>query len=773
MKRKLKVLFIVAICLVTLITTMVPSFAAAYSTYTYSIDGTQLASPDAYTPDKYFDSLKTGIVNGTKSVVQGSSVSTSLAIANEYGYGYALKNPSDLVVDDDGNIYICDVTDRVYNESTGNYDTKVSVMNDKGEPEDKAVEKISRIVVLDEYYQFRYAIMNFVNDTGVKDSINEAQGLFIKGDKIYIADTGNKRIVVLNRENGGRSYPTFDKIVNAPSADVLTEEDEFTPVAVASDGNNIYVASSTTPFGIIAMNMKGEFKGYIGGQKVSVSAWDIFRRIFLTKEQRALQGVKISTPYNNITIDEDGFIYATISIENKEAQQNAINSKSTSADYAPVKKLNTNGDDIMNRSGFYPPSGEVMVNKSAYVDSPTGPSEIIDVALGPEKTWSIIDETRQRIFTYDKNGNLLFAFGDDGKQLGNLKSVEAIAYQGNNMIVLDRESLAITVYSRTEYGDLLINALANDNNRNYAAAEKDYKAILERNINFDTAYIGIAKALYRNGYYEEAMEQYSYAYDTDGYSQAFKMYRKEWISKYIIIVPIVVVAVVLLLSWFFKFAARVNAKTAITLGKRTFGQELLFAFHLMFHPFDGFWDLKHEKRGSLRGAFFYLGVTVLTFTYNSVGRSYMYNPRGTFSGIFTQLLSVCVPVILWVAANWCLTTLFDGEGSVKDIFIATGYSLAPLPLMMIPATLLTHILASSESGIITLFTSFGWIWVGLLLFFGIMVTHDYSMVKNLGTTIGTIVGMAFIMFICILFATLVTDMFSLVSNIITEITYRM
>ncbi len=765
MKRKFKVLFGFAVCLLTIITTILPGFAAAYSSYTYSIDGTQLASPDAYTPDKVYDSIKLGVIEGTKETLTGLPGGK----VNKYGKGYYISEPKDLVVDSDGNIYICDITNKVYDDATGNPTTQVK--NENGSMED--VEKISRIIVLDRYFKFKYAIMTFTNEMGAEDSLAEAEGLCINGDKIYIADTQNQRIVVLNRENGGRSYPSFDRIVNAPSADVIDENDEFKPIAVASDGSHLYVVSRDTIMGIISMDMEGEFKGYIGAQKVAVNAWDIFRRMFLTREQREAQYKAVSTEYNNITIDSDGFIYATTSSLDAEKQQDAIKNKSASADFAPVKKLNTNGDDIMNRTGFYPPSGEVMVNKRSIDGAPAGASTIIDVAMGPEKTWSIIDEKRQRIFTYDKDGNLLFAFGDKGDQLGNLRSIEAIAYQDTNMVILDKENDAITVYSRTEYGDLLVKALEYDNNREYDLVGPAYEDILQRNNNFDTAYIGIAKALYRSGKYEESMEMYSVAYNTAGYSQAFKMFRKDWVSKYIIVVPIVVVAVVVLLSTFFKYAAKKNAKTAVTSGKRTFGQELLFAFHLMFHPFDGFWDLKHEKRGSLRGALFYIGVTVLTFTYNSVGRSYMYNPRGTFSGIGVQLLAVCVPVILWVAANWCLTTLFDGEGSAKDILISTGYALAPFPLLIVPATLLTHILASSESGIITLLTSFGWVWVGLLIFFGIMVTHDYSLFKNLGTCLGTIVGMAFIMFLCILFATLVSDMFGLISNIITEITYRM
>ena len=743
-KRKLKVTFGIAMCLITLMITILPTYAAAYSTYTYSIDGTRLSSPDAYTPQKVYDSINTGIIAAT---------------------GYSIDNPSDLVVDSYGNIYICDVTGKQYNQETGQL---VDV-----------TQKRNRIIVLDRYFNFRYEITSFINEMGARDTLNNPGGMCVNGDKIYIADTGNKRIVILNLLDGGRTDPSlteagFFRILPEPSADVFPSGHIYTPVAVASDGSSVYVVSSTTTMGVIAMDIYGEFRGFIGAQKVSEpSIWDIIWDIFQTPEQRAQRRRRVSTEYNNITIDSRGFIYVTTSSLDAGQQQQAIEDRSKDSAYAPVKKLNTNGDDIMNRTGFFPPSGEVQVSTTSYDGGPTGASTIIDVAIGPAETWSIIDEKRQRVFTYDKNGNLLFAFGDKGDQIGNLKSIEAIAYQDSNMIILDKESDAITVYSRTEYGDLLIRALENDNNRLYDKAVEDYQAILQRNINFDTAYIGIGKALYRRGDYNGAMEYYSYAYDTSGYSQAFRMFRKDWVSRYIIVVPIVIVVVCLALVFFFKFAARVNAKTAVTSGKRTFVQELLFAFHLMFHPFDGFWDLKHEKRGSLRGALFYIGLAVLVFTYQSIGRSYMYNPRGTYSNIGVQLLAVCIPVLLWVVANWCLTTLFDGEGSVKDIFIATGYALSPLPLLIIPSTLLTHILSSSESGIITLLNTFAWVWVGLLIFFGVMITHDYSILKNVGTCIGTIIGMAFIMFLCILFATLVSDMVGLVSNIITEITYRM
>ena len=741
MKSKIRSIVVFALLAITLAFTFVPTFAAAYSTYTYSIDGTQLASPDAYTPAARYDSVVTGIEERST-------------------HKMPMDEPSELTVDAYGNIYLLD---------------KITIVIDK---EKNVTEDVYRLIVLDPYFKFMYDLYEFTSESGALNTFKKPSGLCVTENYLYVADTDNARIVMFKLNDDGRSAPSFHKIIPRPQAEVFGQNNLYKPIAVASDDNHVYVVSSTTNMGIISMDIDGNFQGFVGAQKVSANALAILWRMFQTDEQRAQSTKYVSTEYNNIVMDDAGFIYVTTSSIDAGKQQEAIEKKSASAEYAPVKKLNTNGDDILNRSGFFPPSGEVKVNKKQVTDGPpAGASTIIDVAVGPEETWSIIDKKRQRIFTYDKNGNLLFAFGDKGLQLGNLKAITAICYQNynglSNIVVLDSQTASITTYARTEYGDLIIAALRNDNLRNYSMAVTDYNNILERNLNFDAAYIGKAKALYRQGDYNSAMEEYQYAYNTSGYSQAFKMYRKEWVSKYIWVIPIVVVAVVLGLSYFFKYAAKVNAKTAITSGKRTFGQELLFAFHLMFHPFDGFWDLKHEKRGSLRGSLFYLAVAVITFTYQGVGRSYMYNPRGTYSTILMQVASVCIPAALFAAANWCITTLFDGEGSVKDIVIATGYSLAPLPLLIVPATLLTHVLSSSESGIITLLNTFAFVWVGILLFFGIMITHDYPMVKNMATIIVTIVGMAFIMFIIILFATLVSDMFGLVNNIVTEISYRM
>ena len=134
---------------------------------------------------------------------------------------------------------------------------------------------------------------------------------------------------------------------------------------------------------------------------------------------------------------------------------------------------------------------------------------------------------------------------------------------------------------------------------------------------------------------------------------------------------------------------------------------------------------------------------------------------------------VGVPFFLFVVANWCLPTLLDGEGTFKDVFIAVSYATIPLPLLIIPSTILTHILTLAESGVVNLLITFAYIWLGILVFTGMMSTHDYTLGKNILTCLGTIVGMALIMFIILLFTGLISKIVGFISSVITEISYRL
>ena len=670
------------------------------------------------------------------------------SIKNKYDVLYAelstLSGPSDIEVDEEGNIYLADT-------------------------------KNDRIVVLDRYYRVKFILSDFLNAQGIADGLTEPQGVFVTADKtvagepvegkIYVCDTEANRIVTFDQSGN------FIDIIPAPESELFEQGSVYKPIAVAVDAyDRLYVVSSTTNKGIIVMTDEGLFTGFVGAQKVSVSAWD---QVW-AKFGYDTTSDNVATEFNNITINGD-FIYVTTSTIEEKDLLAAIKNKDKDGDFAPVKMLNAAGDEIMRRNGFFPPSGEVDNVAFSASDTIFGASTVVDVAVGPENTWSIVDKKRSKVFTYDFDGNLLFAFGDEGRQLGNITkgALVGMCYQGDNMLLLNKTDGSFTVYARTEYGNILADALRNQNERDFEHAIEDWTEILKRNNNFDAAYIGIGTSLYREGKYEESLTYFKAAYDTTNYSNSYKEIRKEWMSKYILLIPIGVVVLCFLWVKFMAFAKKVNKRVGVTKGKKTYGQELLYVFHVIFHPFDGFWDLKHEKRGSVRAGATILGVTILAFYYQSIGQGYLLNPDGRYSSLIAVAMSVLVPLALWTVANWCLTTLFEGEGSFKDIFIATTYSLAPMVLMLIPTTIASNFVLSTEADILTLITTIGFIWTGMLIFFGMMVTHDYSMGKNVLTSLGTIAGMVVIMFIAILFSTLLGKLVSFVTNIVTELQFRM
>ena len=529
------------------------------------------------------------------------------------------------------------------------------------------------------------------------------------------------------------------------------------------------------------MTDDGEFQKFIGAQAAEISPWEMIWRKLRTEEQQAQQEQNIASEYNNIAMSSEGFIYATTSSIDENTVRAQIMAKAIDGKYLPVKMLNTSGDEIMKRNGFWPPAGEVDFLRNTSTASTTnttndgGVSKIIDVAEGEEGTWSIIDEKRKRVYTYDKNGNLLFAFGEEGNMMGSISAIRGITYQGDKMLILDStiSTNNFTVFSRTPYGNTIIEAIAAENNQEFSVAINKWTDVLKSNSNFDAAYVGIGQAMYRNGEYERSLEYFESAYDTVNWSNSYKEIRKEWMSSYFLLLIAIIVVIIVAVTMFNKFVSKVNAKAALSGKKKTFGQELAYGFHVILHPFDGFWDLKHEKRGSVRAALVYIVITILAFFYQSIGSGYLVNPEGNYGTIWGQALSVLVPFFLFILANWCLTTLFEGEGSFKDIFIACGYSLLPLPMIIIPVTIYSNFCISTELSILNFLTTIAFIWLGMLLILGTQVTHDYTMGKNIVTILGTLVAMVFIMFVAILFSTLVTKMVGLVTNIVTEIQFRM
>ncbi|MGF7146351.1 hypothetical protein HNQ56_004818 [Anaerotaenia torta] len=200
---------------------------------------------------------------------------------------------------------------------------------------------------------------------------------------------------------------------------------------------------------------------------------------------------------------------------------------------------------------------------------------------------------------------------------------------------------------------------------------------------------------------------------------------------------------------------------------------LRYVFHVIFHPFDGFWDLKRERRGSLSAAWVFVVLTILTLTAEKQKTGFLFNlNRLEDINVIVDIMTVLLLYLLWCVANWCLTSLMDGEGKMKDIMIATGYALFPIVLIRIPLIAFSHMITVNEGSFYYVFGAVSYLWAGLLIILGTMVTHQYTLRKTILTCMLTVVGMGIIMFIGLLFFSVVQQMISFTETIYKEVRFR-
>ena len=199
-----------------------------------------------------------------------------------------------------------------------------------------------------------------------------------------------------------------------------------------------------------------------------------------------------------------------------------------------------------------------------------------------------------------------------------------------------------------------------------------------------------------------------------------------------------------------------------------------YALHVIVHPFDGFWDLKHEKRGTFAGA---TAIVVLTFVSRLLTLQYasflFVDSNWENVNVWAEIAKILVPLSIWCIANWCLTTLFDGKGTMRDIYIMTGYALTPYPLINIPLTLISNLLISGEGAYYTFFSGLALVWCGILLVCGLMMTHEYTLGKTILSTLATIVAMLVIVILCLMIFSMASEAVGYFASIWKEIILRL
>jgi hypothetical protein len=206
--------------------------------------------------------------------------------------------------------------------------------------------------------------------------------------------------------------------------------------------------------------------------------------------------------------------------------------------------------------------------------------------------------------------------------------------------------------------------------------------------------------------------------------------------------------------------------------KKIFGFYRL-PLYIITHPVDGFYAMKFEQKGTVKVALFNFLLTCIAFALNNQYTSLIVNPRHPLAlNSFRDFYMLFGALILFCVSNWSVTSLTNGEGRFKDIIMAVCYSMTPLILTLIPATIISNFLSYEETGFYHMILSIGLGYFVLLVFLGLLTVHNYTVVKALITVFLTFVALLVIVFLITLLFTLWQQLVTFVYSLRTEILFR-
>lgn len=201
---------------------------------------------------------------------------------------------------------------------------------------------------------------------------------------------------------------------------------------------------------------------------------------------------------------------------------------------------------------------------------------------------------------------------------------------------------------------------------------------------------------------------------------------------------------------------------------------LKFAMYCITHPLDGFWDLTHEKRGSYAAANTILILTLLARVMKLQYTSFIFNTvYWEDVNIFLYMASILFPLGIFVVGNWGLTTLFDGKGRLGQVYMAVCYGITPYPLVQFPLIIFSNLVTVDEKEFYSVISMISLIWCAWLIISAMGQIHEYSLGKNILFMVASLFAMLVIVFILLLFFSMISQGISYFVSLAKEILFRL
>lgn len=626
-----------------------------------------------------------------------------------------IKNAQDLFIDDEDYLYLVDTDNR-------------------------------RIIIMDNEF-------NYITSFGTTELIRPL-GVFVRDEYIYVADYGNEsaegQIVVYTYDKTTNDV-ALNKILGCPSSPILSVDDfVFRPEKIAVDENHtMYIVSKGSSNGILLVNEANRFLNFFAPNQTSGTLWDSIKSFLYSGNENVIITKKIPPAPTNVMLNDSGYIYTVTSTVVKNDMGDTL------------KKVNIGGVN------FYPENMEVA---SSFIDSWASDYNTIYALT-----------SNGFIYEYDTEGNLLFKFGGNissDEQLGLFKSASSIATDSKgNIYVVDPNSNAIQVFSKTVFTTKVHEALVLYMSGRYVESKELWEEVLRYNSMFDLAHKGIGLAYYLEGDYESAMEKFEIAYDKENYSEAFWEVRNAFLMDnlatiFIVIVILAIIALVLkklhsklgIFNPVKKFFKNLYAKKPV--------KDALVFFKFIRHPYDTIYDIRVDKSIKVYNGFIMLFMIFAVYLFFITNTSFIFNNVVLEKTILLkECTKIILPIILFVVANYLVSSLMSGEGTLRCIFMNTMGSFIPVVVMLPFIVLITNVLTYNEAFIYYFGMGIMLVWTAVLLVANIKETHNYSLKQTIANLFITLLMMFIIIIVIILLYLIVSQVVGFGVDIFKEVIF--
>lgn len=605
----------------------------------------------------------------------------------------------------------------------------------------------SRIVILDDNY-------NFVNEIGlINGSLDytNAKGIYYKAGKLYVCNTENACIYVINAS--GELLDT----ITLPESILIPKDFDFKPTKMAIDSNGyMYIVSDGCYYGALLYSPDRAFLGFYGANEVNSSLASVLQnisnRMFPNVEKHANSIKKVPYAFVDIAVDKNDFIFTS----------NGFTELTDSVRKSMIRRLSPGtGTNILNQKNIF---GDVKL----FGTDDMYRQDFCAVEVDDYGYIYALDSRYDKLFIYDSDCRTVNVFSGGmgkGTQQGTFVHATAMALKNNGeqILVADSSTGYISLFNVNDYGKSVkeLNYLTLEGE--YDKVKEGWLEVLAQDSNSQLAYSGLANAYLEEEDYSNALYYAKLGYDKETYAVAFEYVRKDFISDHFVLIFIILVVVIVgLIALMF-----VTNKKKIKFIKN---KSLSLMLSTAVHPSNCFTDIKEKQLGSIPLCLLLMLLYYVVTVMRSISGGFMftnYDPA-SFNSIIVLIRSVGL-VVLWITANWLVSTLLGGKGKMKEIVIVTCYSLQPLILAGIIYIILSNVLLPVEASFLSILSTLATIYFLLMLINGMMKIHDYTFGKFLWTTFLTVIGMAIIIFLIIMLIILIQQFGAFILTLITEI----